>query len=604
MSEKEIFKKVLTNCKLDLSYNGLMNESEIYGIIICDQMLDNKENLKIYNPFFKLIENFNDIVEIMKANDLKVMECFFLNNKRIHTILFKEDKQIFMDTNIIINFCDYFYLDCMIRYQSELINYKYNYNLIKELYSKMNLSDFGIKKIILSIMLLNYIENYLEGAGDDDGQYEKELNKMKEVCFKNFSDYKNDLNKYGINLEVNDNSIDISVTDIYCDILIFLIKNNKLNDSDETINLLTQLEIKTLRLDQQVFKALSEVINEENLSKYQITKYEDFFDKNKLIFYNILFEYILKRPQYVFYIPFLLETRNKIIEIIRNKRRDLLSKFKNNKNDMTLDILRTVLGYFIEVDFYLDKNVKINTQKKEQINPSEGSKKVNSNSNSNNNVNNNSNNNSKNNSNNNSNTNSSFFNNNSKDSNSQNSSNMSDQSSDSYKAFEGESFKNKSNQGSYSYYEINENQNIDITKEESYYILKQSDFKMKISYDKNNDIASIEYIEIIFKNANNEDERIEINKVKELTSNNTDLNNCYREFVYYLDSVEDALKKKYKKENPTEIIMEFRMESRYTVNCLFKIIDDSLDENEFNVNNFTNNNDLSGIELMIEKVCE
>ena len=77
MSEKEIFKKVLTNCKLDLSYNGLMNESEIYGIIICDQMLDNKENLKIYNPFFKLIENFNDIVEIMKANDLKVMECFF-----------------------------------------------------------------------------------------------------------------------------------------------------------------------------------------------------------------------------------------------------------------------------------------------------------------------------------------------------------------------------------------------------------------------------------------------------------------------------------------------------------------------------------------------
>ena len=289
---------------------------------------------------------------------------FFLNNKWIHTILFKEDKQIFMDTNIIINFCDYFYLDCMIRYQSELINYKYNYNLIKELYSKMNLSDFGIKKIILSIMLLNYIENYLEGAGDDDGQYEKELNKMKEVCFKNFSDYKNDLNKYGINLEVNDNSIDISVTDIYCDILIFLIKNNKLNDSDETINLLTQLEIKTLRLDQQVFKALSEVINEENLSKYQITKYEDFFDKNKLIFYNILFEYILKRPQYVFYIPFLLETRNNIIEIIRNKRRDLLSKFKNNKNDMTLDILRTVLGYFIEVDFYLDKNVKINTRKK------------------------------------------------------------------------------------------------------------------------------------------------------------------------------------------------------------------------------------------------
>ena len=234
---------------------------------------------------------------------------------------------------------------------------------------------------------------------------------------------------------------------------------------------------------------------------------------------------------------------------------------------------------------------------------------MNSNSNSNNNDNNNnsknnSNNNSKNNSNNNSNTNSSFFNNNSKDSDSQKSSSMSDQSSSSYKAFEAESFKNKSNQGSYSYYEINENQNIDITKEESYYILKQSDFKMKISYDKNNDIASIDYIEIIYKNANNEDERIEINKVKELTSNNTDLNNCYREFVYYLDSVEDALKKKYKKENPTEIIMEFRMESRYTVNCLFKIIDDSLDENEFNVNNFTNNNDLSGIELMIEKVCE
>lgn len=118
-----------------------------------------------------------------------------------------------------------------------------------------------------------------------------------------------------------------------------------------------ELEIKDLRLTPIIFDGLLKAFNEKKIiDKYKIEKLEDLENEEKLIFYQVLFEYILKDSIYICYIPFLIDTRKKIIEIIHEEKNIeyLAEEFKKTKSD---DIkLKKVLSYFIELD-YLKKNL-------------------------------------------------------------------------------------------------------------------------------------------------------------------------------------------------------------------------------------------------------
>ena len=48
--------------KLDLSYNGLLNQNEIYNILTEENSNDEyNNNEKLYNPFYNLVENLENI---------------------------------------------------------------------------------------------------------------------------------------------------------------------------------------------------------------------------------------------------------------------------------------------------------------------------------------------------------------------------------------------------------------------------------------------------------------------------------------------------------------------------------------------------------------
>ena len=148
-----------------------------------------------------------------------------------------------------------------------------------------------------------------------------------------------------------------------------MIINNKLNESEETINLLKEIEIKNIRLDKHLFDSLSEVLIDNYISRYEILNYDDLFNEEKISFYFVLFEYILKSSDYVFHIPFLLKMRNNIKEIIRNNPGDFSFDIKNENNKFKNNILKIVLGYFIELDYYSQKgiNMKRSKDRKKQI---------------------------------------------------------------------------------------------------------------------------------------------------------------------------------------------------------------------------------------------
>ena len=181
---------------------------------------------------------------------------------------------------------------------------------------------------------------------------------MEKSCKDYLIENKNVLDKYKIEID-SDKKIyddDIHINEIYIGILKYLIINQKLDESNETSILLNELDLKNLRINKDIFKALKEVLTEKNLQNYKIESFEDLFQsEQKLIFYYTLFEYILKDYIYIYEIPFLIEQRNNIIKIIKENLYSFYSEIKDGEKD-TINKLKKVLGFFIEFDYYYEKN--------------------------------------------------------------------------------------------------------------------------------------------------------------------------------------------------------------------------------------------------------
>jgi hypothetical protein len=74
--------------------------------------------------------------------------------------------------------------------------------------------------------------------------------------------------------------VNTKIDEIYCEIIVSLIKNNKLDDSNDTIDLLNELNIINLRLNKTIFNGLLKVLNKDNLKSYLISSYDDLFIKD------------------------------------------------------------------------------------------------------------------------------------------------------------------------------------------------------------------------------------------------------------------------------------------------------------------------------------
>ena len=582
MFNKKYQKYFTKNYKLNLSYNGLINQSELFQILN-DESIENNYKLnqadrKLFNPFLDLIGNYKNVKELLESEGINIFEFFYLNKYKIHKILYDDDNSIFLESNLMKNFSDYYYLYLLIKAQPEIINYKYDYELIKATYDMLNSTESIIKKIIYAKMLLCFISNYEEGL-EETNRFEEEIKTIKDHCIKCITNNKYILEKYKIDLNLdNIENNNISIIDIYYNIIITLIKNNQLNGSSETINILNELDIKDLRLDKQLFDGLKEALDKIYLSKYEITNYDDFFDESKLMFYCILFEYILKSSDYIFHIPFLFDTRNKIIEIIKENHRLLLSDLKKKKSERSVTNLLKVLGYFVEKDYYLEKKLKVQKQDEkvdlnlsknnsnQKISISSGMSSIEVDSQS-----------------------SSSYGNNSQ--------------SQSYKGFEASSFLNKSDQKSAGFYSQSEQKQKEEKYDKVNLIFSDSEFKIKVRYDKSSKELNIKYISIIYKDEEGKDITITEDDVKK-KKNNT--NDYYSKFVQYLEQIETELKNKYKKEEEINITLKFKKQNsgndNYNIRCDLFIDKSQNEETEFKDEDLFNNTNLSGVSCMLEAI--
>ena len=588
MSEKIYIRHFKDNYQLDLAYNGLINQNEIYEIINDEEIGNNyqkdKNDQKLFNPILDLIGSYDNLVKILKSKDLSVVEYIYLNKHKIHKLLYDNDSTIHVEIDFMSKFSDYYYLYYLILDQTELTNYNYDFKLIKKSYDLLIETDFGIKKVILAKITNVLINNY-EGENEDN---QEDCEKMKKKCEEDINNNKDLLTVYKKDLDLdNINNDDVYITDIYTDIIKYLIINKKLDESNETINLLNGIEIKNLRLNKPLFDALKEVLVEKNLEDFTLKVYDDFYDDNKLTFYYILFEYIFKSPDYVFQIPFLLETRNNVIQIINNNLIPLATEIKKGKNNSPTSKLKRVLGYFVEYEYYFQKGLEEKKNKKEQR-PSIDSKENNQGDDK-------------------KSQNSNLYSNNYESNNSSSFFNSSNPSSSSQSPFDKSDYKNKSksNPNSYFNYTISGAKEIDKNNDLAYLILSESEFIMKIKYDKAKKEVIINYISAKFKIKDEigEDQMIEreISEVLNYEPEIGILKSNYEKFKDYLKKVESEIKGKYKNEEEIEIKLKIKMQNygEYNVNCIFCVGDE-----EFTEEKILGETDYTGLGCFVNKLDE
>ena len=560
-------KYIENNTKLNLSYNGLMVLNEIYEIFNEDE-LKNDNNKKIINPFYELINNKDNITSILKGRDLNVLEYLYLNRHKIHKILYDSDSTITINEEMLKEYTDYYYLYCLIKYQSVLINFKYNFQIVQDAYDKQIISKGIIKRIIMSKIVITIIDNFLEE--EEDNEIIDKCTNIKTKCIEYINNNKQELNKYQKDLDLDNlEKSDVFIEDIYSDIIYYLIINNKLNQSEEILN---ELEIKKIRLNKSIFDSINNAFSEENINNYEISEYNDFFKLDKINFYFILFGYILKCSDYIIYIPFLSKIKEKILQKVKENLDDLYNYFEFNrkKNDNSITKLKQVLNYFIELNYYLEK---AKAEKKQIAKPLQ------------------------------------IESNNSSMTNSQMSYNLSEYSSSMYNSskygFENSSFKNRNNNNlnSYSNYEISEKSISELKKDKAFNILSDSNFVVMLEYKQGRNKANIEYKKISYKDESNKICELTLEELKNIVSEDSELNSKFGQFIILLDKIESELISQYKRNKKTEINLHFKMENynNYYINVLYNINDDDINEKEFIDENILDNN-FTGLTYMINEL--
>lgn len=563
------------NLRLDLSYNGLISQSEVFNILEDINNKDEKEKKKIIDPVQESIENYANIKSILEKEGINIFEYLYLNKERIHIILYNEDENITINSEMMKKFSDYYYLYFLIRAE-ELLNYKYEYGFLSELKEKVNIQKSPIKKIIFSKILLCLIKNFNEIYGDEFGD---KCEEMEEDCKNWINSEKYSLKKYNINLDLDKLADDgVEIDDIYINILISLIKNNKLNDSQDTLNILSELEIKDLRLNKKIYNGLKPIFNENDLKKYLISSYSDLINNEIITFYRMLFVYILKSSDYIFNIQFFIDLRTKIIGLVKTNIGILCNDLKKGKSQDNIIKLEEVLPYFINLESYKQRYKKENKQSTLKSNNNNQSVQGSGMSN--------------------------FKSN-------QSSESQSNLGSSSYgNPFDNSSAKKREPSDPLNQPNFNDNEQDERKKEQAYQILKKSKFSMDISYKKGQREADITYSSIAYGEVENTDksQTVEITDIKSIKADDEILNSNYEKFLQYLNQIEKDIKIKYKKEKKINIIITFSMTNdslerseNYKINCNYNINDENRKgERDFTDEDFLNKVNYEGLSYMID----
>ena len=340
--------------------------------------LFNKKKLNTYDiqslnylakaPLNNLICNFEELEKLLyylKENKLNMPENIYFCMINFHSILYKEDKTINIESyNNKIELSNLFFLNLLIMDNINVINYEYSFDFIKSIFDS-NKNGKSLQKILVSKIIIGLLKNY-KGLKNYQEETKEKVDELKEQNEKIIKDNINDLKE--IDSSFNDFYIKSKkIDELYIEIIRKLIISKKFEDDKYINDIMNQLDMEKIHLSNKMFEKLSEILNESNLKDYTISNKNDLLEEKKINFYYLLFKYILKNRFFVYLNDFLLKIRKTIIELLQ-KKEIILCIIKNEK-------LKYILQFFLDFryNYYYDqfnevliyyKGYKFETKKK------------------------------------------------------------------------------------------------------------------------------------------------------------------------------------------------------------------------------------------------
>jgi len=301
--------------------------------------LNRKTELINNDPIYNLLSDYSEIEHIMEIDLPEKMKYFYFNRNKINEILYEKDKVIEINLNLIQNkLSEYFYLTLLFESNKNNINFVYSYNFIKDINEKIKgINDYALREMIMSKFFLELINNYkgTKEFYDNDNQMKNEINDLEILNKKRIESSVKKIN----NLEINAKDIiNKKIDQIYIGIFIDLIKSKNIFDNNIAHNIMKELDFENINITKTMFEELANILKSDNdyMKQYIIFDKYNLFDKGIIDFYYILSKYILKKKFYIYQIPFLVETRKKIIKIIKeNIIKENDEKFKYIVNFFT-----------------------------------------------------------------------------------------------------------------------------------------------------------------------------------------------------------------------------------------------------------------------------
>ena len=337
------------NSKKVIKYKSLSFKLNLLFIISLNKI----ESDDICNSAQNLQFELEDIKSIQKLNNPYFLIFLYNNKNKVNEQLYKKEEMLTIDFEVKDKkISQYIYLCFLIEENHEICNYQYSFELINKL-NEIQRGENGaiLKKIIMARMMLSLIDNYNQIDDNEDNKDNKHEDQL-DIIYKynsNILDNKKDyINQYGLKLEELKSK---KIEEIYIIIINYLIENSRLEDSDYIESIISQIELESIIITKLMLKKLIEIIKKEKeyIKKYEIENFNDIFDKKKINFYYNLIKYILKQSYYIYQIPFLLETKTKILNLIKKNKEKSFTSIKKCENEYKIEY---ILKQFIDDNLF------------------------------------------------------------------------------------------------------------------------------------------------------------------------------------------------------------------------------------------------------------
>lgn len=331
------------------------------------------------DPSFNLFNNVEEIKAMYKIYPEMSKQIFFFNKKRIEDILYEEEiifqfEMIDFQQNKKFYISELFYLDLLVTNNLEMINYSYEVKYIFEInnifFKKGNLKSF--QNILISKMLLDIIKNH---ESDESFEPNDSLDEIIEEKKKLIED---ELKKIEIFDELKytyDDIFEKKIDEIYMDIIVHFIKNNKFDENN--LKILKELDIENIYITKRMYKGISKCFEEFNKKSYpyKIDNSES-LTKENIYFYYAIIKYIFKNQFYIYDIPIFKENYLRMIKLLTKEMSNNNDKSKSDENTYLFDSYYGTRNFDIS-SFNYSKNtpsVNISSMDGEKINEEEGEK--------------------------------------------------------------------------------------------------------------------------------------------------------------------------------------------------------------------------------------